>query len=154
MREQIPDNGDARRAGGNHVRRCLERNTSDSDNGPIWSNSRCLAHSREPDRLVPRRFRRCAKDGPDGDVRDRLLYSRFDLCRSVCGITDDRAGSEQAACSGRREVLLPHVRARCACQERDVHAIVHDHARAVRIGRIDQTFGMFEKCGRREMLRA
>jgi hypothetical protein len=35
MREQISDNGDARRAGGNHVRRCLERNTADRNNGPI-----------------------------------------------------------------------------------------------------------------------
>ena len=35
VHEQIPDDGDARRAGGNHVRRCLQRDPSDADDGPI-----------------------------------------------------------------------------------------------------------------------
>jgi hypothetical protein len=46
------------------------------------------------------------------------------------------------------------VRSRRACQKRYVHAIVHDHACAIRTGGMDQAFRVLEKCGRREMLRA
>jgi len=144
MREQIPDDGDARRAGGNHMRRCLQRDASNGNDGPTCSDARRLRHSFEPDWVVPRRFRRGAKDGPDSDVRHRLMHGCFDLRRSVCGIADDRVGSEQAARSGWREVFLSHVRSRRVGQKRHVHAIVHDHACAVRTGGMDQTFGVVE----------
>jgi hypothetical protein len=68
----------------------------------------------------------------------------FDLRRSVCGIANDRVESKQAARSGWRKVLLAHVRSRRACQKRHVHAIVHDHACAIRTGGMDQTFGVVE----------
>ena len=100
----------------------------------------------------PRIFRCRAEHGPDGDVRHCLVYRCFDLRSRVCGITDDRTRSEQAPRSRWRKVLLPHVRSRGAGEERDVHAIVHDHVRAVRIGGKDQAFGVLEKWGRREML--
>jgi hypothetical protein len=62
----------------------------------------------------------------------------------MCGIANDRVGSEQAARSGWREVLLSHVRSRRVGQKRHVHAIVHDHVCAVRTGGMDQTFGVVE----------
>jgi len=42
MREQIPDDGDARRAGGNHMRRCLQRDASNGNDGPTCSDARRL----------------------------------------------------------------------------------------------------------------
>jgi len=72
------------------------------------------------------------------------MHGCFDLGTSVCGITDDRVGPEQAARSGWREVLLSHVRSRRASQKRHVHAIVHDQACAMRTGGMYQTFGVVE----------
>ena len=131
MREQIPDDGDARRAGGNHVRRCLQRNTPIATTGRSEAiRAASLTRASPTTGSCPVAFVG-AKDRPDGDVRDRLLYSRFDLL-GVCGVTDDRAGSEQAACSGRRESPPAPRALPLRLPERHVHAIVHDHARAMR----------------------
>jgi hypothetical protein len=72
----------------------------------------------------------------------------------VRGEADDGTGTQLQTRVGRREIVLPDMRAGGSAHPREIDSIVHDDLRAVRFGRADDAVAQVEKWTRGKLLGA